>query len=268
MNSDAFLSALEDQGFYIAADLIDPATITEAVTEVGRLHELYNELETQDPESVKAHFGIEPFAETDRQADGMPVLRKIENVHIYSDFFERLPRTTALVDLASAFIGPDILLFRNTLMLKPGNHGSAHGLHQDSSYWHMEPATQITVSIALTDATIENGCFQVIPGSHKSELQDWGVIHRADNTLTDRNDVDLSALIQVPLRAGSAIFFDSKLVHGSGANTTQNPRNTALYAYFPPNVRYRPPEGYGSHEKTCRVIRGCGGQSEVVFTSQ
>jgi ectoine hydroxylase-related dioxygenase (phytanoyl-CoA dioxygenase family) len=132
----------------------------------------------------------------------------------------------------------------------------------------MEPPTQITVSIALTDATIENGCFQVIPGSHKLELQDWGVIQRDDNTLTDRNDVDLSALIQVPLRAGSAIFFDSKLVHGSGANTTPNPRTTALYAYFPPNVRYCPPEGDGSHEKTCPVIRGCGGQSEVVFTSQ
>lgn len=268
MNSNAFLSALEDQGFYIAENLIDPATIAEAITEVGCLHELYNELEAQDPELVKAHFMIEPFAEPHRQADGMPILRKIEAVHIYSDFFERLPRTTALVDLASAFVGPDVLLFRNTLMLKPGNHGSAHGLHQDSSYWYMKPATQITVSIALTDATIENGCFQVIPGSHKSELQDWGVIHRADNTLTDRNDVDLSALIQVPLRAGSAIFFDSKLVHGSGANTTQNPRNTALYAYFPPNVRYCPPEEYDRHEICCPVIRGCGGKSEVVFTAE
>ena len=173
-----------------------------------------------------------------------------------------------VLDFVEAFIGPDILLFRNTLMLKPGNHGSAHRLHQDSPYWHMEPATQITVSIALTDATIDNGCFQVIPGSHKSGLQDWGANFRASNTLTDRDDIDLSSLIQVPLRAGSAIFFDSKLVHGSAANTTPNPRNTALYAYFPPNVRYCPPEGYGSHQKTCPVIRGCGGQSELVFTPE
>ncbi|MDP7742183.1 MAG: phytanoyl-CoA dioxygenase family protein [Lentisphaeria bacterium] len=268
MNSDAFPAALEDRGFYIAEDLIDQATIAAAVAEVGRLHELYIELEAQDPESVEAHFMIEPFAQSHRQTDGMPVLRKIEQVQIYSDFFERLPRTPALVDLVSAFIGPDILLFRNTLMLKPGNHGSAHRLHQDSPYWHMEPATQITVSIALTDATIDNGCFQVIPGSHKSGLQDWGAIFRASNTLTDRDDIDLSSLIQVPLRAGSAIFFDSKLVHGSAANTTPNPRNTALYAYFPPNVRYCPPEGYGSHQKTCPVIRGCGGQSELVFTPE
>ena len=268
MNSRAFLSALEEQGFYIAEGLIDPAVIAEAITEVGRLHDLYTELETQDPESVKDHFVIEPFADTHRQPDGTPVLRKIEKVHSYSDFFERLPRTPALVDLVSAFVGPDILLFRNTLMLKPGNHGSAHGLHQDSSYWHMEPATQVTVSIALSDATTENGCFQVIPGSHKSELRDWGVIHRADNKLTDRNDVDISGLTELPLGAGSAIFFDSKLVHGSGANTTPNPRNTALYAYFPPNVRYCPPKGYGHHEIYCPVIRGCGGESEVVFTAE
>lgn len=263
--ANSIRDALAHDGFYITRNLIDSVTVRSALDEIHRLHKLYLELEAQG--NNLSDFMIEPFADTTFQDDGLPVLRKIELVNKYSELFERLPRHPDLVALVERVLGPDFLLFRNTLMLKPGNHGSAHGLHQDSSYWYMEPATQITVSIALTDATAENGCFQVIPGSHKSELQEWGEIWREDkDSLTDRDDIDLSTLRQMPLEAGSAIFFDSKLVHGSGPNTTPHPRNTALYAYFPPNVRYIPPNPEETPSIVCPVISGCDGQAEVEFT--
>ena len=61
-------------------------------------------------------------------------------------------------------LGPDLLLFRSTLMLKPARHGSRHALHQDVAYWPLEPPTLVTVSIALSASDSENGCIQVIPG--------------------------------------------------------------------------------------------------------
>ena len=42
------------------------------------------------------------------------------------------------------------------------------------------------------------------------------------------------------LKAGDAVLFHSLTVHGSGPNTSPRPRHTALYAYFPPTVRYVP----------------------------
>ena len=155
-----------------------------------------------------------------------------------------------------------MLLFRSTLMLKPAHYGSAHAFHQDSAYWPMDPPSLITVSIALEDATPENGCIKVIPGSHQGNLQAWGHIAQDQHApLTERNDVDLSGQIDVPLKAGSAVLFHSKLVHGSGANTTDTSRNTALYAYFSPDVQYKPGAN-APQRRTFPVIAGMQGATE------
>jgi ectoine hydroxylase-related dioxygenase (phytanoyl-CoA dioxygenase family) len=152
-------------------------------------------------------------------------------------------------------------------MLKPAFHGSAHGLHQDSAYWPMDPPALVTVSIALDDATPENGCIQVIPGSHRWGLQAWGRIARdRDEPLTDREDVDLSGRVDVPLKAGSALLFHSLIVHGSGPNNSPRSRNTALYAYFPPTVRYVPGAG-GPRQATYPVIAGLDGREELTLVA-
>ncbi len=98
-------------------------------------------------------------------------------------------------------------------MLKPAFHGSAHALHQDSAYWPIDPPALVTVSIALTEATAGNGCFKIIPRSHAWGLQDWGrILVRQNESLTERQDIDLDTQIDVPLAAGSALFFHSLLV--------------------------------------------------------
>jgi len=163
---------------------------------------------------------------------------------------------------------PDLLQFRSTLMLKPAHHGSIHALHQDSAYWPVTPPRLITVSIALTDSTPENGCFQVIPGSHKCGLQKWGLIaQKQDGKLTDRDDIDTSKLMEVPLKAGTALCFHSLLVHGSGPNRSPRPRSTALYAYLSPHVKYSPGPGQ-PREHTYRVICGMEGKAEYKMVAE
>ena len=153
-------------------------------------------------------------------------------------------------------------------MFKPAFHGSAHGIHQDSAYWPMEPPKLVTVSIALNDATPENGCFKVIPQSHKWGLQSWGHIARKqDESLTDHKDRDFSGQIDVPLAAGSALFFHSLMAHGSGPNRSPNPRNTALYAYFSPQVRYVPRDGK-PERKSFPVAAGLGGKEELTLVAE
>ena len=152
-----------------------------------------------------------------RAERGRPVLRKVERTDLVSDLFAGMARNPRVVAVVSEILGRELLLFRSTLMLKPARHGSQHGLHQDVAYWPLEPPALVTVSIAISASDAENGCIHVIPGSHRWPVGEWGNISRRDDAAqTDRDDVDLSQLRDVPLEAGSAVLFHSNIVHGSG----------------------------------------------------
>jgi len=257
---------IEEEGYLIVENVLGTDELEACREEVHRLHELYLELDQAgDPRAKK--FQIEPFAD-EQVKDGLPVLRKIEETDAFSNVFTKLAAHPKLVAVLTEILGPDLLLFRSTLMLKPAFHGSVHGLHQDSSYWPIDPPTSVTLSVALTDATPENGCFRVLPGSHKSGLREWGRIAQDQSTNPeDEKDVDPKGMIEVPLAAGSALFFHSMVVHGSGPNRSPIPRNTALYAYFPPNVNYRPGPKR-PQQREFRVIHGCDGRETVTLVGE
>lgn len=256
---------IEEDGYLIEENVLSAEELACCKGEVQRLHELYLELEKAGDPAIR-NFQIEPFA-GEQLRDGLPVLRKIEQTDAFSSVFADLAAHPKLVGVLKEILGPDLLLFRSTLMLKPAFHGSVHGLHQDSSYWPIDPPNSVTLSIALTDATPENGCFRVLPGSHRSGLKKWGRIAQDQSTNPeDDKDVDLEGLIEVPLAAGSALFFHSMVVHGSGPNRSPNPRNTALYAYFPPNVNYTPGPKR-PRKQDFRVIHGCEGREKVTMVA-
>jgi len=266
MTAEERRAFFEDQGYLVLEDFMTAEEIVTCETEIDRLHEFAAALAADDPQ--RPNFQLEPYADAAAQAAaGRPLLRKIEDTRVYSDIFRDLAAHPKLIDTVRQLLGDDLLLFRSTLMLKPALHGSIHAFHQDSAYWPMDPPALVTVSIALNDSSSENGCIQVITESHKWGMQDWGLIAQdKDKPLTDRDDLDLSRLTQVPLRAGSALMFHSLVVHGSGPNNSPRPRHTALYAYFPPTVAYRPKEG-GAREKTVPVIHGLGGRSELTLVA-
>lgn len=265
MGPDAQKIRFEEDGYLVAKALLSAEEVTACGREIERLHRLAVELDASgDP--AAGRFQLEPFAGKATRK-GLPVLRKIEQTRELSGVFRDLAAHPELMRLVGSLLGPDLLLFRSTLMLKPAFHGSSHGLHQDSAYWPMQPPALITVSIALTDAGPENGCIQVLPRSHRWGLQSWGhIARRQDESLTDRDDVDLSGKVDVPLAAGDAVLFHSLTVHGSGPNTSPRPRHTALYAYFPPTVRYVPGEK-GPTQKTFQVVSGLDGKDTVTLTA-
>lgn len=265
MEPDAQKIRFEEDGYLVAKALLSADEVAVCEREIERLHRLAVELDARgDP--AASRFQLEPFA-GNATREGLPVLRKIEQTGELSGVFRDLAAHPKLIYLVGTLLGPDLLLFRSTLMLKPAWHGSSHGLHQDSAYWPMQPPSLVTVSIALTDASPENGCIQVLPRSHRWGLQSWGhIARRQDESLTDRDDLDLSGKVDVPLAAGDAVLFHSLTVHGSGPNTSPYPRHTALYAYFPPTVRYVPGDR-GPSEMTFPVAAGLEGRDTVTLTA-
>ncbi|MDA0746290.1 MAG: phytanoyl-CoA dioxygenase family protein [bacterium] len=266
MHPDEQKVFFEREGYLVVRGLLSVGEIEACEAEIERLHRLAVNLEAKGDPAFR-HFQREPYAK-DAEIGDVPVLRKVEQTREFSEVFRALATHPDLVKVVQALIGPDLLLFRSTLMLKPAFHGSSHGLHQDSAYWPMDPPTLVTVSIALSDATSENGCICVIPKSHEWGLQEWGRIARdQDEALTDRTDVDLSAQVEVPLSAGDVLLFHSLLVHGSGPNRSANPRHTALYAYFPPTVKYVPGEG-APKEKVFPIVAGVNGKAELTLVAE
>ena len=261
LETTADLTAYREQGYVVVPGVLTAAEVDEAQQEIERLHELAAGEGTLPAETT---FQYEPHADV-RTERGRPVLRKIERTDLVSDLFARTAANPRVLAVVSAILGPDLLLFRSTLMLKPARHGSRHGLHQDVAYWPLEPPELVTVSIAISASDAVNGCIHVIPGSHRWPVGEWGAIARGEDAAqTDRDDVDLSRLRDVPLEAGSAVLFHSNIVHGSGPNRSDRPRHTALYAYFPPTARYAPGSG-GPPARTYPVVAGLNGRASVTL---
>jgi hypothetical protein len=84
-------------------------------------------------------------------------------------------------------------------------------------------STLVKVVYPLTDQGVEDGCFSVIPGSHKSQYA----------SPFGREPDGIPVREAVPCRAGDAVVFTEALAHGSEVNRSGRPRRTLYYAYSP-----------------------------------
>jgi ectoine hydroxylase-related dioxygenase (phytanoyl-CoA dioxygenase family) len=120
--------------------------------------------------------------------------------------------------------------------------------HQDYGYWYKNeflfPDQMISVMVAITEANKENGCLQVIKGSHKMGRIEHGF--SGEQVGASQHYVDLilktNELLYVELKAGDALFFHSNLLHRSEANLSDNPRWSLISCYNrSANIPYNEP---------------------------
>lgn len=101
----------------------------------------------------------------------------------------------------------------------PGARGQA--LHQDNRYLQAEPGTCMAAWLALEDIDDENGCLEVVPGTHGMPM----VCTEKADTTKSFSDVVINlpgmAAIPVHMNKGDVIFFNGSLVHGSGPNQSK-----------------------------------------------
>ncbi len=130
----------------------------------------------------------------------------------------------------------DIALFTEKLNLKRANKGGPIVLHQDYPYWSdVTPlAPRIaTAMLFLDDATRENGCLEVVPGSHREGVQPRKDIAGFGGLEMEPARFDVSRLVPLEVSAGSVAFFGPFLVHRSLPNRSGGDRRALLYSYQP-----------------------------------
>ena len=134
-----------------------------------------------------------------------------------------------LLPLLDQLLGPGHRMIQDMALLKPPFHGAEKPWHQDTAYFDYTPlGGVIGVWIALDEATVENGCMQVIPGSHlQGPAQHY---HVRDCQLADSR-VDVDGAVVVPLEPGGALFFSGLIHHGTPPNMSADRRRALQFHY-------------------------------------
>ena len=193
-----------------------------AVVDAERRAELIAEERRLRPQE---HYGA---------SSGLVVMDQLEHV---SAAVRRFCCEGTHLDAVEALLGPDVALTHNQFIVKlPGTARGSSGipLHQDNGYGTLDPPDDITVWVALTDATLANGCLHVAPGSHLGGLVEHRVAPPPTRRSARRPPWTPCAL---ELAAGEAVAFSGMLLHGSGDNTTSAERVALFARYSAPWVR-------------------------------
>ena len=156
-----------------------------------------------------------------------------------NDVFGYLTRSEKMVRSTAQLLDSDapVCHFHSKLMQKEPRVGGAWEWHQDYGYWYknqfMFPDQLISVMIALTEANKENGCLQIISGSHKLGRVNHGFAGEqvgADMVMVN-HALKTMELIYCEIEPGDALFFHSNLLHRSEANLSEHPRWSLISCY-------------------------------------
>lgn len=232
-------------GYWISPKLIDDATIE-------RLRNAHERIWSGDYDGDGYPMNIwQPGKDAAK-------LRKLDNGWWINDEVKQLVTSDYIGELAADLLETDeTRLWHDQMIYKPGvghaetNAGNV-GWHQDYAYWQAaSTSNMITVWIALQDTDLVNGGMMTILGSHK-----WGLIEGSDtffdqnmSELKDRYTQEGREWVEEPciLKAGQASFHHALTFHGSGPNTTLDPRLSVVAHIMPGDTVYRARKGVHSN---------------------
>jgi len=142
---------------------------------------------------------------------------------------------------ASQLLDGAVRFWHDQLFCKPARDGGVVAWHQDYSYWtRTVPMAHLTCWIGLDDATVDNGCLQYIPKSHRWNLLPiTGLAGKMDairKVLTEEQMAQFKP-VAIELKKGECSFHHPLLIHGSQENRTDRPRRAVVLNVVRDGVR-------------------------------
>lgn len=152
------------------------------------------------------------------------------------DIYGAFSKSERVVDGLEMIWGDKPALYHTKFMQKEPKVGGAWEWHQDYGYWYdngfLYP-DMLSVMVAVTRANKENGCLQVLKGSHKIGRINHGSTGEQVGADMRRVNAALKSmeLVYVELEPGDTLFFHGNLLHKSDANTSEHARFSLISAY-------------------------------------
>jgi hypothetical protein len=205
--TDSDIAFYRDNGWIIVNDAlnVDVPTLQKYVTEVSQWG--------TDGEWLH-HF--------ERTETG-PQLARTENFTPFHSGMHQLLREGALVEIAGELLGEAAVLYKEKINYKLPN-GAGFSPHQDKPAYPFVDRI-LSVMVAVDDATVENGCLEVVDARHDE------VLAQDERGCITSDVVAEMTWHHVPLQAGQTLFFDALTPHRSRRNATDRPRR-ALYPTY------------------------------------
>jgi ectoine hydroxylase-related dioxygenase (phytanoyl-CoA dioxygenase family) len=193
-------------------------------------------------------------SEQDETADRSEEMLQIMEMWHYDEVYRQLLYHEPLLDIAESLIGSNIQLFHDQALYKPARHGGEVPWHQDNGYWRCTPSNLVSIWMALDDADEENGCMNVIPGSHLESAPDHdrAVSEKGELPALLQANVEENRAAPVPLKAGYAMVHHCLMLHQTNPNRSQRRRRAMVIHYMPTGTR----NGKGEVMDDRLVLRG------------
>jgi ectoine hydroxylase-related dioxygenase (phytanoyl-CoA dioxygenase family) len=205
----------DEEGYFLLESAFDPATVEAIRAEI-------DPWEKKATDFLRTRPGGRLFI-----ADAEAITFTVHLVE-RSPYLRELCRGTLFQDLGHDLIGPDVRLYWDQAVYKKPEPERSFPWHQDNGYNFVLPQQYLTCWLALTDATLENGCPWVVPGVHRhGTLKHW---------MTDAGWQCLHeppGAVPIPAKAGSVVVFSSLTPHRTGPNRTTEVRKAYIVQLAP-----------------------------------
>jgi ectoine hydroxylase len=156
--------------------------------------------------------------------------------HPGDSLYGMFARSARTVDSMEALLGGEVYHYHSKMILKEANVGGAWAWHQDYGYWYHNGCLypqMASVSIAVDPATRENGCMQILKGSHHMGRVEH--VLKGEQTGADLEVVEAARsrleLVHCEMEPGDALFFHCNALHCSDQNRSDDPRWSLICCY-------------------------------------
>jgi len=220
-------------GFFVVEQVLSPDEVARAVEEIDVFEAKMDRFlqKQQDGRAGIAETGAITFT---------------THLVARSTFLRSLAEKPSIAGIAADLLGPDVRLYWDQAVYKKPEKPRPFPWHQDNGYTFVLPQHYVTCWVALTDATVDNGCPQVATGMHRGGT----LRHRYVEPLGFECMTGYEGAVAAPVPAGGAVVFSSLTPHLTGPNTTPNVRKAYILQYAPDgaavqegNPREFPPTG-------------------------
>ena len=177
--TDAHVAQFHAQGFLVVENAFSAQEVQDGLDGLYRL--LSGEVAEFDGihyERASAGMAVEELSPQQKQ----DYVRKFMHFVDYDHRLHNLAHHPQLLTLVQRLIGDSPVLFQDMALLKPPRMGREKPWHQDHAYFRIDlEAKVVGCWIALDEATVENGCMVIAPGSHLQgpvvhfQRRDWQI---------------------------------------------------------------------------------------------
>jgi phytanoyl-CoA hydroxylase len=225
--SDAQKQQWNDDGFVILAGFADVRVGDSMLEQVTRISREGGGQLLHDGKVVTPEANLRGGRDPETPAEQL--VSKIFKLHrdpVFREFIE----SEEILAIGHELLGPDLDCFLSQFIFKnPGAWGQPW--HQDEFYFPFDRHPQVGLWLAVTEATEQNGCLHVVPGSHREPVQEHVPDRRpgANVGYVEIIDHDMSASIAVTMQPGDLLVFHSRLMHRSTDNESDGLRAAMVY---------------------------------------